>query len=67
MEWKSFAQEYPEVGRLILYGNHRYVDTMLYNPTHKAMKEDAKIGYKNITYWCYIDPPPVVEWKSEWS
>ncbi len=67
MEWKAFKEETPEIGRLILYGNHRYVDTMLYNPEHDHMKSDAKLAYKNITHWCYIDSPPVVEWESEWK
>lgn len=67
MEWKSFKDEKPEIGKLILYGNHRFVDTMLYSPEHKAMKEDAKLAYKNITHWYYIDPPPVVEEESKWK
>jgi hypothetical protein len=67
MEWKAFKDELPEIGKLILYGNHRMVDTMLYNPDHPRMREDAKLAYKNITHWCYIDPTPVVQEESKWK
>lgn len=67
MEWKEFDKELPEEGSLILYGNHRFVDTMLYNPSHPRLKEDGKVAYKNITHWCYVDHPPVLTWDSKWS
>jgi hypothetical protein len=67
MEWKAFKDEVPELDKLILYGNHRFVDTMRYQPTHPHLKEDAKLAYKNITHWCYIDSPPVVEEEPVWK
>jgi hypothetical protein len=65
MEWKAFKDELPEIGKLIVYGNHRFIETALYNPDHPRIK-NGKMNYKNVTHWCYIDPPPVVEWESEW-
>lgn len=65
MHWIAFEDELPEIGKLILYGNHRIVDTMLYNPDHPRMKEDGKLAYKNITHWVYIVPPPVVKEESK--
>jgi hypothetical protein len=67
MEWIAFKDELPETGKLILYGNHRFVDTMLYTPDHPRMKEDAKLAYKCITHWCYIDSPPVVSGEPKWN
>lgn len=67
MDWKAFADELPEKDRLILYGNHRHLDVMLYFPEHRHMQQDAKLAYKNITHWCYIDPPLVVPWESKWN
>ena len=66
MNWIAFKDELPEVGRLILYGNHRFVETALYNPDNKKIK-DSKLNYKNVTHWCYVESPPIVEWESEWK
>lgn len=57
MEWKAFKEELPEEGRLILYGNHRFVETALYNPDHPKIKQ-GKMSFLNITHWCYISSPP---------
>ncbi len=67
MEWKAFKDELPSLGRLILFGNHRFVDVVRYDPDHPKIHEGRKINYKNVTHWCYIDSPPVVEWESEWK
>jgi len=66
MDWKEFKQELPEEGRLILYGNHRWVEPLIYHPQHQRIKI-GKLQYKDITHWCYIYPPPVVEWESKWE
>ena len=65
-KWKTFEEEKPEEGKPILYGNHRFVDVMLYNPAHPRMKEDGKLAYKNITHWVYVTYPPEVESESKW-
>jgi len=65
MDWKAFKDELPEEGKLILYGNHRFVETALYNPEHPKIKS-GKLNYANVTHWCYVESPPVVEWESPW-
>ncbi len=65
MKWKAFKDELPEEGRLILYGNYRFVKTMKYNPAHPDL--DEKIAYKPITHWLYIDLPPIEVEKDEWT
>ncbi len=30
MQWKAFKDELPEEGRLILFGNHRYIEVEKY-------------------------------------
>jgi hypothetical protein len=66
MKWIAFKDELPEEDRLILYGNHRFVEVLIYSPNHERIKL-GKLAYKDITHWCYIDPPPVVEWESKWG
>lgn len=66
MKWNLFSEELPELGKLILYGNHRFVDTALYNPEHPRIKS-GKMHFKDITHWCYIESPPEVKTESKWS
>lgn len=66
MEWKAFKDELPEVGSLIAYGNHRFIETGLYYPDDDVIV-CRRLNYKNVTHWCYIDLPPVIEWESEWK
>ena len=61
MDWKEFKKELPEEGRLILFGNHRMVEVILFHPEN-ARYVKGKIAYKDITHCCYINPPPVVDW-----
>lgn len=65
MNWIAFKDELPGIGRLILYGNHRFVETALYVPDDGKFKS-GKMNYKNITHWCYVESPPLVEWESKW-
>lgn len=65
-EWTLFAEKSPEDGRLILFGNHRMIEVMLYHPEHERIKK-GKLAYKDLTHWCYVNPPPAVEWESHWN
>jgi hypothetical protein len=65
MQWKAFKDELPEENRLILFGNHRFVEVCLYDGKHYKIQQ-SKLNYKNVTHWCYIESPPVVAWESEW-
>lgn len=66
MEWKEFKNELPEVDRLILYGNNRWVEPTIYYQNHPKILQ-GKMHYKDITHWCYIDPPPSIEFESKWN
>ncbi len=59
MEWTAFKDELPEIGKLILFGNHRMVEICIYHPDHERIKL-GQLEYKDITHWCYIDPPPPI-------
>lgn len=69
MKWIAFKDELPENGRMILYGNHRWVDNIMYfrnaNSQQKSMKNN--IAYKDVTHWCYIESPPEVPIPSKWT
>jgi hypothetical protein len=58
--WIAFIDEVPEEDRLIIMGNHRWVETLLYSRNHPRVVE-GKISYKDITHWCYIELPPAVD------
>ena len=66
MDWKEFKKELPKEGKLILFGNHRMVEIILFHPEHERYVK-GKIAYKDITHWCYINPPPVVYYISAWG
>jgi hypothetical protein len=65
-EWILFLDQLPQEGSLILFGNHRMVEVLIYHPEHDRIKK-GELAYKDITHWCYIDPPPPVEEKSKWN
>lgn len=65
-EWISFKDEIPEVGRLILFGNHRMIEIALYHPEHPRIIK-GMLAYKDITHYRYIDPPPEVPQESKWT
>jgi len=65
-EWKSFKEEKPEDGRMILYGNHRALDIGRWDDEDKRLAY-VKKEYKDVTHWCYLDYPPMVEWVSNWT
>jgi hypothetical protein len=65
-DWKLFKEELPEKGRYILYGNHRWVEPLIYHPEHEHITT-GKLVYKDITHWCYLETPPPVEFESKWN
>ena len=66
IEWNLFSESLPQEGQLILYGNHRMVDVLIYHPDHVRIKK-GKLEYKDITHWCYLNPPPRIEDESKWD
>ncbi len=66
MDWVAFKDQLPEKGRLILFGNHRWIEVCLYDPEYYKIQE-AKLNYKNVTHWCYIEIPPEVDWELKWN
>ena len=59
MDWIAFKDQLPDIGRLILYGNHRCVEFCRFSEDHeKAIKR--KLAYKDVTHWSYVDLPPFV-------
>lgn len=61
MEWKLFEVEKPEIGRYILFGNHRSVESMKYNPNNGFDPEMQLLNYKPVFHWCYIEMPPALD------
>jgi hypothetical protein len=59
MQWKAFKDEVPEEGRMILFGNHRIVESSRYDPVN--FPSFRKMAYKPITHWIYIELPPTIE------
>ena len=66
MQWIAFKDQIPELNRLILFGNHRMIELERYHPDHPRIKKGI-IAYKDITHWCYVEPPPPAKFASLWS
>jgi hypothetical protein len=62
MQWKLFKDETPELGKLILFGNHRYCKTMIFTDTNQL---EEKMCFIPVTHWCYIDMPPNIFHKNK--
>lgn len=60
IKWISFKDKLPEKERLIIFGNHRMTEIIIYHPDHPRIKK-GKLEYKDITHWCYLNPPPPIE------
>jgi hypothetical protein len=58
MQWKAFKNELPEEGRMILFGNHRLVQSIMYF-SHSLDWKNREMAFKPTTHWAYIDLPEV--------
>ncbi len=55
LQWKKLSEELPEENRMILLGDHNFVDALHYHSNHR---EILKMQHSLIELqWAYFNPP----------
>lgn len=55
LQWKKLSEEIPEEDRMILIGDHNYVDVIRWwnQPKYTYRMKDSLVTYQ----WVYFNPP----------